>query len=268
MKLSVVVLTKNDEKLIDSCLESVKWAEEIIVYDNDSVDKTKEIARKYTDKVFNYYGNDFSEHRNLGMEKSVGEWVFYVDSDERVLRNLRDEILNLIGNTGKSAFAVRRKNIIFGQEVNYGPYRDDRMVRLLKRDRFKKWVGSIHERALFEGDLGYTKNFLLHLTHRNLDQIVLKSLSWSNIDASLRLKTNHPSMSGWRFLRIFVTETWNQLIIRKGLFGGSVGLMDSLLQVFSLYMSYVRLWEKQQPVSLDKKYADIDKKLIESEFNY
>jgi hypothetical protein len=75
-------------------------------------------------------------------------------------------------------------------------------------------------------------------------------------------------MSGWRFLRIFLTETFNQGVMRKGFFNGTVGVMDSMLQVFSMYMSYVRLWELQQTKSLDETYKDIDKKLLENGFKY
>lgn len=266
--ISAIVLTKNDEKLIRGCLESLTWVDEIVIFDNASHDQTLEIAKRYDAKIFSYKGQDFSEHRNLAFEKTKGDWVLYVDSDERVLNPLKEEILDLVSTTSCTAFALPRINIIFGKNVNYGPYKCDRMVRLFNKKKFKKWVGKIHEHALFDGDLGYTKNYLLHLTHRNLDQIVLKSLNWSHFDAKLRFEVNHPKMTGWRFLRIFITETCNQLIKRKGLFGGTIGMMDSLLQVFSLYMSYIRLWEMQQTKSRDQVYEEIDKNLIESGFNY
>lgn len=266
--LSVVVLTKNEEDRIKACLESVKWANEIIIVDNGSTDKTLEIARRYTEKIIISEEENFAIARNKGMEEAKGAWALYIDSDERVLTPLKKEIESLISATEKSAFAISRRNIIFGQEVNYGPFKKDWMIRLFKKEDFETWVGKVHEYPKFKGELGYTKNSLLHLTHRDLDQIVLKSLAWSKIDAQLRLDANHPKMTALRFVRILITEVFNQGIRRGGFFGGTVGVMDSILQVFSLFLAYVRLWQMQQDQDLNKTYDDIDKKLIEENFNY
>lgn len=274
--ISVIVITKNEEKMIKACLESVKWADEIIVYDNGSTDKTLEIAKKYTDKVFQYKQPDFATLRNNAMEKAIGEWVLYVDADERVLAPLREEINSLVSFTDKSAldkvtnsaYAIPRKNIIFGTEVNYGPFQHDWVIRLFKKADFESWIGRVHEYGKFKGKLGYAQNFFLHLTHRNIDQVVLKSLEWSKIDANLRLEAGHPKMSGWRFLRILFSELFYQGIIRRGFFSGTIGVIDSISQTFSMFMTYIRLWQLQQSKPTDQIYEDIDKKLLESGFNY
>lgn len=266
--LSVVVLTKNEENRIKACLESVKWADEIIVVDNGSKDKTLEIAKQYTNKIIEVQSEDFADLRSRGFKETKGKWVLYVDSDERVLDSLRKEIEKLITDNSFSAYAISRRNIIFGKEVNYGPYKQDWVIRLLKRSDFEVWVGKVHEYPKFRGKLGYSKNSLLHLTHRDIDQIIMKSLEWSKIDAKLRLEANHPKMSGWRFLRILVIEIFNQGVLRKGFFNGTIGIMDSILQTFSLYITYVRLWQLQQPRSLDAIYKELDQKLIEENFKY
>ncbi len=266
--LTVVINAKNEEGMIRTCLESVKWADEIVVVLNDSTDETEKMVREYTKKVFKVEGQDFSRVKNKGLSEATEEWVLFVDADERVLEPLKVEISNLMKTSDKSAFAISRKNIIFGKEVNYGPYQHDWVIRLVKREKSKGWVGKVHEHLEFSGDLGYSKNSLLHLTHRNLDQFIQKSLEWSNIDAKLRLDAKHPKMTAWRFLRIFITETFNQGVKRGGFFNGTVGMMDSLLQVFSMYMTYIRLWELQQKESLDVIYEDIDKSLLENGFNF
>lgn len=267
--LSVVVLTHNDQNLIKTCLESVKWADEVIVIDNNSTDETVNIAKKFTEKIYYDKGNDFSVRRNLGMDKASGDWVLYVDSDERILASLKSEIEQIVSSQdSNSAYALSRKNVIFGTLVSYGPYKHDWMIRLFKKKDFETWVGNVHEYGKFKGNLGYSKNSLLHLTHRDIDHIVLKSLDWSNIDARLRFDAKHPPMTGLRFLRILITETFNQGIKRKGFFNGTVGVMDSMLQVFSLFITYVRLWQLQQSKSLDQVYKDLDKKLIEENFKW
>ncbi len=266
--LSIVVIAKNEENKIKTCLESVKWADEIIVLDNGSTDRTLEVAKQFTDRVFTFKDTDFSTLRNKGMGKAEGDWVLFIDSDERVLFELKEEIKDLISSTDKSAFALSRRNIIFGYEVKYGPFWPDWVIRLLKKVDFETWVGKVHEYPKFRGKLGYSKNYLLHLTHRDLDQVVLKSLEWSRIDANLRLDSNHPKMSGWRFLRILTSEFFYQGIARKGFFNGTVGVIDSTLQTFSMFMTYVRLWQLQQGKSTDEIYNEIDKKLKENNFKY
>lgn len=266
--ISAVVLTKNEEDRIRACLESLKWVDEIIVVDSGSADKTLDIARKYTDKVFEVKSDDFSELRNKGMEKASGDWVFYVDSDERVLKELREEIGEIISQPKNSAYAISRINIIFGERVTYGPYKKDWMIRLFKKADFEGWQGLVHEYGKFKGSLGYTKNSFIHLTHRSLEHFILKSLDWSKIDAKLRFESGHPKMTKWRFLRILTTESFNQLIKRQGLFGGTVGVVDSALQVFSFFITYIRLWEMQQPKPLSEVYNELDEKLIANDFKY
>lgn len=264
--LSVIVITKNEEERIRACLESIRWADEIIVCDNGSQDKTLEIAKSYTNKIFSFDEEDFASLRKKGVEKSSGDWMLFVDSDERVLEPLQKEIEVKIAFEEFSAYAISRRNIIFGTEVKYGPFWPDWVIRLLKRSQFETWVGKVHEYPKFKGELGYLENPLLHLTHRDIDQIVLKSLEWSKIDAKLRLEANHPKMTGLRFLRILTTELFNQGIKRRGFFNGTIGVMDSILQVFSMFITYVRLWQLQQPKPLKKVYEDIDNKLMESGF--
>ncbi len=265
--ISAVVITKNEEDRITTCLESIKWADEIIIADNGSSDKTLDLAKKYTSKIVHYHERDFATLRNYALKHASGDWVLYIDADERVLKPLRQEILELV-KSNKSAFAIPRRNIIFGEEVNYGPYKNDWVIRLFKKDDFETWVGKVHEYGKFRGELGYTKNSLLHLTHRNIDHFILKSLEWSKIDAKLRLEVGHPPMTRWRFFRIFITELFNQGIKRKGFFAGTIGVIDSILQVFFFYMTYVRLWEMQQAKPLKDKYKEIDEKLNKNDFEY
>lgn len=265
----MIVIVKNEENMIRGCLESVKWADELIVADNGSTDGTLEIVKRYTKNIIKFEGQDFAALRNRAIGEAKGDWVLYIDADERVMSPLKEEIIKTISETSHSAFALNRQNIIFGQPVNYGPYANDWMIRLLKKSNFKTWVGKVHEYAQFEGTLGYCKDKLLHLTHRDVDQIVIKSLEWSKIDAQLRIDAKHPKITTWRLIRIFKTESFKQLLSRKGIFGGTVGFMDAMLQVFSLFITYVRLWQLQQKPSLDEKYKLIDQKLIESNFqNY
>lgn len=266
--ITAIILTKNEEERIEACLESVKWVDEIILIDSNSQDKTTEIAKKFGAKIFQREFDNYVNQKNWAADKASGEWVIYIDADERVLEPLKNEIKEIILNDQCNAFAISRKNIIFGKEKKYGPFWPDWVIRLVKKSSFRKWVGEIHEHMEFEGKLGYTKNSFLHLTHRDVDQIISKNLEWSKIDAKLRFDAKHPKMSGWRFLRILFSELFYQGVIRKGFFSGSIGTMDALLQTFSLLTTYMRLWELQQPKLLKEVYKEIDEKLIREKFNF
>ncbi|MFA5932961.1 MAG: glycosyltransferase family 2 protein [Microgenomates group bacterium] len=266
--ISIIILTKNEESMIHACLESVKWADEVIVIDSNSQDKTAEIAKNFGAKVFAREFDNYVNQKGFAMTKASGDWILYVDADERVLEPLRQEVLGLIAKDQISAYALSRRNIIFGKEEKYGPFWPDWVIRLVKKDDFVKWVGEVHEHMEFEGKLGYTKNSLLHLTHRNVEQVILKNLQWSKIDAKLRMDAHHPKMSRWRFLRILCSELFNQGIIRRGFFNGSVGTIDALLQTFSMLTTYIRLWEMQQRKPLDEIYKDLDTQLIKENFNF
>lgn len=243
MKLSVVVLTKNEEKMIKDCLDSVSWAGEVLIVDSGSIDKTIEIAKKYTDKIFSELGNDFSAKRNLGLEKARGDWVLYVDADERMSSSLRDEIKSEIRNQKPEIYKIKRKNFYLG---NHGwPY-IERIERLFRKDKLKGWQGKIHESPVVEGEIGELEGFLLHYTHRDLASMVKKTIEWSKVEAELRFKASHPKMTLWRFPRVMLTAFWDSYVRQGGWKIGTVGLIESIYQAFSIFITYARLWELQQ----------------------
>lgn len=262
MKLSVIVLTKNEEKRIKACLESVKWAEEIIIVDDQSTDKTVKITKQYTDKVFINQMKDFSSQRELGLSKTQGEWVFYVDADERVTPALRAEVLEITQNdSGKNteitAYYVPRKNIFLGKEQ-----KPDKVERLFKRKNLIGWFGEIHESPKVEGKKGRLKNYLIHLTHRDITSMAQKTLEWSKIEAKLRHEADHPQVTWWQILKAMFKEFYQQIFKNRLYRYGTEGWIEGIFQVFSLFITYVRLWERQRGESLKTTYEKIDKEIL------
>lgn len=124
--ISAIILTRNEEERIEACLESVKWVDEIILVDDGSTDKTVEIAKKYKAKIFSRNLDSYANQKNFAAEKATGDWVLYIDADERVLETLKEEILTIINSSGAvSAYAISRRNVIYGVEEKYGPYFTD-----------------------------------------------------------------------------------------------------------------------------------------------
>ncbi len=245
-KISAIILTKNSENLIADCIDSVSFCDEIIVVDDNSTDRTAEVARHLGARVETSTSNlNFSEKRNLGLKKARSTLVFYIDADERVSLALKDSILQTI-NARKSeyqAYEIHRKNYYFGNHE--WPY-IEKFIRVFKKTSLKGWLGELHEAPLVEGSIGELNGFLLHYTHTDLTSMVNKTISWSEIEAKNRYKSNHPAMTWWRFPRVMFTAFYNSYIQQKGYKARTAGLIESIYQAFSIFITYARLWEMQQ----------------------
>lgn len=242
-KISGVVITKNSEEMIADCLDSLFFCDEIIVVDNMSSDRTKDIATKMGTKVFGHNSSDFSEKRNFGLDKASGSWVIYVDSDERVTPELANEIRKNVNSEGFSAFKIKRKNFYLG---NHEWPHIEYLERVFRRDKLERWYGKLHESPKFEGKIGILNGHLLHYTHRNPTEMVNKTIEWSKTEAELRYKAGHPKMTWWRFPRVMLTAFFDSYVKQGGWKVGTVGLVEGIYQAFSIFITYARLWEMQE----------------------
>jgi len=247
VKISVVIPTKNEERMIKDCLASVKWADEIVVIDDYSQDKTREIAKKFGARVFLHRWQGFSQQKNYGFRKTKGEWVLFLDADERVTPELKTEILQIIKSPQVSfvGYKMPRLNNLLGQDMHFGGWYPDYQTRLVKREKFKGWRGKLHEQLLINGRVGRLKSHLYHLTHRSLSAMIEKTQRWSKIEAELLEKAGHPPVTWWRILRIMLTEFWQRGVKKQGWRDGTVGWIEIFFQMFSRFFTYARLWEKQ-----------------------
>lgn len=247
-RLSVVIIGKNEEKNIEECIESVKFADEIIYFDNGSQDTSKALAKKKGATVFDVLGNDFSSRKNIAYKKAKYEWILSIDADERVTSELQSEIISTIGSSEPqtySAFAIPRKNIILGKELKYGGWWPDYVVRLFLKKDFNLVKGVLHEQPQFKGKLGYLKSPLIHKKHDNLSDMLAKTNEWSEVEAKLMFDANHPPMNVPRFLTAGFREFWHRVVVKRGFFDGTEGVIYSLYQVISRLISYMKLWEMQ-----------------------
>lgn len=246
IKISAIIIAKNEENLIADCLDSVSFCDEIIVVDNGSIDRTPEIAKKMSAKVYSLETNDFSKMRNLGLTKASGEWIFYIDADERVSKQLQNSIKTTLFsavNQTQSAYKIKRKNFYFGNHE--WPY-IEKLERLFKKSKLRGWYGQLHESPNINGEVGEIDGCLFHYTHRNLTIMLKKTIEWSKIEAELRFKAEHPKMTWWRFPRVMLTAFFDSYVRQGGWKAGTVGLIESIYQSFSIFITYARLWELQQ----------------------
>lgn len=247
-KFSAIVLTKNEEKQIEACLKSLSFADEIIVIDSGSTDKTLAIAKKYTGQIYKHPFTNFSDLRNFGKEKAKNDWILYVDADEEVTTPLKEEINDTIrhSNDQKSAYYVVRRNYYLGKEW---PVKD-KVERLFKKKNLLGWYGEVHESPKIKGEKGELKNELIHRTHNSLEEMLVNTIVWSDFEAKARFQVNHPAVTWWRIFRMMLTSFWEYYVKQKGRKVGTVGLIESMYQSFSIFVTYAKLWEMQNSKQL------------------
>ena len=243
-KLTVIIITKNEEDVISDAVKSAKdIAEEILVIDANSTDRTSEWASKLGAKVIKHQFRDFSDQRNFGFLHAKSPWILYLDADERLTNEFKSEVSKLIdsNNEAYAGFYIRRKTFYYGRDWNF----IDRVQRLFLKDKFIEWFGVVHETPKVKGEFGEIKSPIIHLTHRNLSQMLRKTNEWSEYEAKLRLASSHPKLVPWRFVRVMVTEFFNSYVKNKGYKNGTLGLIEGLYQAFSIFITYAKLWEMQ-----------------------
>jgi len=249
-RISVIINAKNEEEFISECLESVKWADEIIVsLSQDSLDKTEEIAKSFGVRIIKQEPREtnYAAWHNQGMREARGEWLLWVDADERITPLLKNEILSLINNKQLSfaAFAIPRRNFLLGKELRHGGWYPDYVKRLFLKKNLEKWVGKLHEEPIFGGEIGKLKNPLIHLQPETIEPALEKSIKWSEIEAKLLFEASHPPVVWWRILRMGLTTLFDRLIKKQGFCDGVEGWIESIYQAFHTMIVYMRLWEIQ-----------------------
>lgn len=260
--ISVIIITRNEEGMIANALGSVPFAGEVIVVDSGSQDNTVEISRREGAKVIETKGGSFADWRNKGLKEATGDWVLYLDADERVTPKLAREIEETLRFTSSTAFALNRNNIHFGKWLRNGGWERDSVVRLFHRQSLKHWEGDVHEHAVVLGAQGQLKEPLVHLTHRNLADGLKKSITWTDIEARLLLEAGAAKVTPLTLMRKTAMEFLRRLVFKKGYKDGMEGWVESMQQAMNRFFVYERLWELQQRPSLEEKYDRYEKEIM------
>lgn len=257
IKLSVVIIARDEEKMIGECLKSIRRLEtkgqrlEVIVVDHGSTDKTAVIAKEAGARVIELKREkrpNFAGARNTGLKGANGEWVLYLDADERITPALGWEIILLLDKPpiGCGAYAISRENVIFGKVMRHGGWWPDYVKRLYKRSELIKWEGELHEEPVIKRKLiKHLENPMRHIKHESLDEMVEKTNEWSEIEAELMYKAGHPRMNVARFVSVMAREFWRRMVKGTAFLDGGEGIIMALYQVYSRFISYAKLWERQ-----------------------
>jgi glycosyltransferase involved in cell wall biosynthesis len=241
--LSVIITTFNEEVNIADCIESVLWADEILVVDSFSRDRTVEIARGYPVQVLQreYFGS--AAQKNWALDRTTQEWVLIADADERVPPPLAAEILRtLAANPAVDGFSIRRENIFINRVMRHSGWSTDKVIRLFRRDKGRYPNRRVHADLAIEGPTPLLKHPFMHYTFRSFDQYFDKFLKYAEWGAAQAYREGRGvgvlEIAGrplWRFLRTY--------FLQLGFLDGLHGLVLCTLQSFGVFLKYARLWE-------------------------
>lgn len=263
--ISAIVITLNEEKLLPNCLHTLAWADEVIVVDNGSTDKTIAIARQNKAIIVRQPEADFSQLRNQGAKVARSDWLFYVDADERVTPRLKKEILTTINqNPQPAAYQIPRYNYQLGKLMLHGGWYPDYQTRLIRQSALKSWQGKLHEFPLIAGYTGKLKQPLIHLTHRDLDQMLIKTRQYVTLEAELMLENNHPPVKVKHLFAAFLSEFFHRALRQSGWRDGLAGWLEVFYQAFNRLLIMMKLAELQQKPKLQEIYQQLDENLTQT----
>jgi len=241
--LSVCIITRNEEAHIRACLESVAWADERIVVDSGSTDRTVEIAREMGARIVTHPFEGFVEQKNFALDQATCDWVLSIDADERVSPGLGEEIRAAVAADGSEvAYSMPRKSWYLGQWILHGGWYPDRKLRLTRRGR-SRWSGrNPHDHLYADGPTGELRGDLVHYTYRDISDHLRKIDNYTTLGARdahargvgfpLLRMLFHP---GFRFLRMY--------LLKGGFLDGQAGFVLACLSGYYVFLKYAKLWE-------------------------
>ena len=245
-KLSVAVITKNEENNIGRCLESVKWADETVVVDSGSTDSTLKICKKHKCKIHQSAWLGFSQTKQLAVNLCSYGWVLVIDADEEVTPELKTKITDAIQSSEFSSYRIRRRSFYLGKLIQHCGWNKDYPLRLFEKSKGKFNHKIIHESIeMHDGRTGTIDEVLFHYTYPDLSSHLSKINAYSTLGATELFEKGKRSSIGeamvrgaFKFLKMY--------ILQRGFLDGRTGFILCIHSAFGVYLKYLKLWEMCQ----------------------
>jgi glycosyltransferase involved in cell wall biosynthesis len=242
-RLSVTVIALNQEAHIGECLACVSFADDIVVVDTGSTDRTVELARTYTDRVLQAHWQGFGRTKNYALDQARGDWVFSLDTDERVPPALKDEILAVVAADGPlDGYRVPRKNYFCGRWIRHLGWYPDYTLRLFRRNRGRFRDREVHEEVVVEGPVGTFQTPLEHYSYRSVSEYVTRMDRYARLAAQELAKGGRRPYPGELFVRPFFSFL-HLYFIKRGFLEGTTGYALAVLMSMYKFLKYYYLRE-------------------------
>lgn len=256
-KLTVIVPTFNEEENLPECLEGVKWADEILVVDSFSADRTLEIAKAYECRIIQHEYINSATQKNWAIPQATCPWVMIVDADERVSPELRREIEETLGNPIHQGYYIGRLNHFLGFPLRYGGWgpREDKNIRLFMRDKGRYEDKEVHADVIIDGTVGSLKHPFIHYSHRTLDQYFRKMDRYTRWAALDIIRKGKP-VKWHQFTIRPLGDFFRLYLLKLGFLDGIPGLFIALLSAYYVTVKYARAWEIEKETASKDSILD------------
>ncbi|MER3524831.1 MAG: glycosyltransferase family 2 protein [Ignavibacteria bacterium] len=246
-RVSVITLAYNEEHNIAECLASVRWADEIIVVDSGSTDRTLELARRFTATVLEVPWQGYGKTKNIALEHATGEWILWLDADERVPDELAAEMQEAIRRNDPviAGYSVARRAFFLGRWIKHCGWYPGRVTRLFRKAKSRFTESNVHEQVIVDGAIAPLRHDLLHFTDPNLHHYFQKFNRYTSLAAE------DLQAAGKRFslFDIIVRPTFlfvKMYILKRGFLDGMQGFILCVVSAVYVFTKYAKLWERQQ----------------------
>jgi len=244
-KISISIITLNEEKNIARCLKSVAWADEIIVVDSGSKDGTVEIAKGLGAKVIHNEWKGFSEQKDFALRSCTNEWVLSLDADEEVSEELKNEITGILqADPSFDGFYIPRKTFFNGKWIKSCGWYPGFQLRLFKKSLTRLTDRKVHEGFVVAGEVGYLTKDILHYTHFDLKSTFAKINNYSTLEAEESYLTKRSTPLN--FIVNPLAAFLQHYILRRGFTDGVEGLIISILHALTNLLTYMKIWEMRR----------------------
>ncbi len=243
-KISVYILTYNNEDTIEKCIRSVLWADEIVILDHFSSDRTVEICRCYTNRIFQKEWTNYRDEYNYAIDLTTNKWVMFLDSDEEVTPELADEIREELSQGGRWAgYLVPRMTYYLGRWIRHGGWYPDYKLRIFDKTR-GRWEGKAFDpRVRVEGAVKKLRNPCLHYSFRNLDHHLSKMAKYTELFAEEAIKRGR-KFRIWDLLLRPPSRFLRNYLLKGGFLDGIPGLVAASMASYYVFLKYAKMWEK------------------------
>ena len=244
LPVSVVIVTKNEEVNIRDALQSIGNKAEIVIVDSYSTDRTTEICKEFTDKIFQREWHGYASQKQTAIELASNPWVFILDSDERFTDSLWEEIAAIVnGSQIFTGYYVSRKNYFLGKWIRHSGWWPDYTLRLFKKDEALMETRKVHEKVFVHGKVGYLQNYIEHYSYRTVSDYIRKMETYSTLAAE-ELKDNGIRAGISKMVINPLFTFMKMFFFRLGFLDGKHGFMLSVLYSHYTFLKYLKLWEE------------------------
>ena len=247
IRVSAVLVCCDEEENIEQCLQSLAWANEIIVVDSFSQDRTEESCRKYTNRIFQREWSGMVQQREYAVSLARNEWVFAIDADEVVTEALRDEVLTRLSKdkNEKNGYYVKRHSYYLGRWINHGGWFPDFKLRLFRKDKVFVGGENPHDKCFVRGKTAKLKGEMIHYPYKNISRHLRTINTYSDIVSERLLKEKF----SFPLVKMFIkppVKFFETYIYKLGFLDELPGFVISVLSSYYVFMKYATLWEKRR----------------------